>query len=442
MSKQRIFSAVKRLGDFVVTHGKGSRVWTKEGGKYLDFTSGIAVLSTGHCHPTVVAAVQEQAARVTHIQVGCAHNEKMLELADKVATLVPGDGVLDSFFFANSGAEAVEGALRLARQATGKDNIIAFTNGYHGRTQATLAVTSSSISFRGNRIGPSGGGTFFAPFPTYFPYHTSEVVLQEMEHMMKTATNPQDTAAVLIEPVLGEGGYIPAPPEFMKGLRSFCDNHGILLIADEVQSGFGRTGKMFAVEHSEVVPDILVMAKGIASGYPLSAIATRKELSDRQTKGSMGGTYGGNAVACAAALATIQVFEQEKLLDNVMARGAQLTTSLLALQQRFPWVCDVRGPGLMVGLEFDQKAVPAGCAAAISKICLENNLMLLPTGVKETLRFAPALVVSEAEVAECLDIFGSAMEKYAAETGLLDLSKSHDTCDTTIEVQIPKLAKA
>lgn len=418
MSTSRLFYGVKRMADFVITHGKGCHVFTKDGGKYLDFTSGIAVVSTGHCHPRVVAAVQQQAARITHAQMSCGYSEKMLELADKVATLVPGNGTLDSFFFANSGAEAVEAALRLARQTTGKDNIIAFTNGYHGRTQGTLAVTSSGHAFRGNRIGPSGGGAFFAPYPTYNSYHTSEVVLDEMEHMLKTCTNPQDTAAVLIEPVLGEGGYVPAPVDFMKGLRALCDKHGLLLIADEIQSGFGRTGKMFAVEWSDIVPDVLIMAKGIASGYPISAIATRKELSDMQMKGSMGGTYGGNAVCCAAALATIEVFEEEKLLENVMARSAQITNRLNVLKHRYPWVKDVRGRGLMVGMDFNQKMVPAGCAGRLSALCLENNLMLLPTGVKETLRFAPPLVVTEAECAECLDIFEEAMQTYADEVGL------------------------
>ena len=317
-SIRKLFPAVKRLTEFVVTSGSGCSVRTQCGRTLLDFTSGIGVTSTGHCHPAVVEAVREQAGSVVHAQMSVVHHDKMLALVEKLEPLMPHPS-LDSFFFANSGSEAVESALRLARHATGKDSVIAFSGGYHGRTSGALAVTSSQTAYRGTKASMLPGGTFFAPYPYELlgMHRSTEVVMGEMELMLKTMTSPSETAAVIIEPVLGEGGYYAAPPEFMRLLRDFCDRHGILLIADEVQSGFGRTGKMFAVEHSETRPDIMVMAKGIASGYPLSAIVCSSDLSNRQAKGCMGGTYGGNAVSCAAALATLDVFEREKILDNV-----------------------------------------------------------------------------------------------------------------------------
>ena len=266
-------------------------------------------------------------------------------------------------------------------------------------------------------------GTFFAPYPYEHlgPHRNQEIVMSELELMLKTATAPWETAAVLIEPVLGEGGYVPAPVPFMKALRAFCDAHDIMLIADEVQSGFGRTGKLFAIEHSGIEPDILIMAKGIASGYPISAIATRAEVSAAQAAdggmGCVGGTYGGNAVACAAAMATLDVFEAEDVVANAEARGEQLRDGLRRVAEAPATqgaIEDVRGWGLMVGCEFDPKLT--GLAGRISKLCLEDHqLMLLPTGVREAMRFVPALVVTEAEIDECLGKFEASLAQAVAE---------------------------
>jgi 4-aminobutyrate aminotransferase len=253
MSKKNLFRGIKRLSDIVVDYGKGSRIYSTEGKSFLDFTAGIGVVSTGHCHPTVVEAVQKQASIGVHMQQSCYMNKGTLELIEKLSGGVVPAG-LDSYFFANSGAEAVEGAVRLARQATGKDNIIVFSGGYHGRTLLTLALTSSGAGYRGGRLGPAPGGHFFVPYPYEHigPHRSADVVLSELEALLKTHTSPTETAAVLIEPVLGEGGYCPPPPGFMSRLAALCKRHNILLIADEVQSGFGRTGTMFAVEHDQV----------------------------------------------------------------------------------------------------------------------------------------------------------------------------------------------
>jgi len=283
-------------------------------------------------------------------------------------------------------------------------------------------VTSSSIGYRGpGGPGPLPYGAFFAPYPYEHmgAHRNTEVVLGELDLMLKTQTPQGETAAVLIEPVLGEGGYVPAPLPFMRALRDWCTSNDILLIADEVQSGFGRTGKMFAVEHSGVEPDILVMAKGIASGYPLAATVTRDDISIKQgvASGAMGGTYGGNAVACAAAMATLDVFESEDIVGNSFARGEQLRSGLRDIAATVNGaedvITDVRGLGLMVGCEFNLGMT--GICGAISKKCHEKDLLLMTTGVRETLRFMPALVVSEAEIDEALAVFKQSVQEVLAE---------------------------
>jgi len=399
----RIFPGVKRLTELVVEKGKGCEVWTTEGARYLDFTAGIGVVSTGHCHPRVVAAVQEQAGKMVHAQQSCYYSITVNQLIEKLSPLVPQD--LDSFFFANSGAEAVEGALRLARQATGRDTVIAFLGGYHGRTSGSLAITSSSNSYRGARSGPLPGGTAWAQYPYEFAGFTAEHSLESLDLLLLQQATASEVAAVIIEPVLGEGGYVVPPEGYLKTLRDWCTARGILLIADEVQSGCGRTGRMWAYEHFDVVPDILVTAKGIASGYPLSVVTTRSELSALQSPGCMGGTYGGNAVACAAALATLDVFEQEGLLENARLRGDQLMQGLRSMGVGISSkLGDVRGLGLMVGAEFNREVVGKKFAGKVSQQCFERGLLVLTAGHRETLRLCPPLVVTESEVDETLGI--------------------------------------
>jgi len=404
-----MFRGVKRYCNDKVERGEGSVLWTTTGKRLLDFSSGIAVVSTGHCHPRIVEAVREQAGKVVHLQQSCVQSAVQWELVEKLQPLMP-EG-LDAFFFTNSGAEAVEGAMKLARQATGRDGIIAFYGGYHGRTQACLSVTTSQAGYKGNRAGPLPGSAYFVPFPYEHAGFSVEHTKAQLDMAIKMQTPASDTAAVIIEPILGEGGFVVPPQGFLTWLRKWCNDHDILMIADEVQSGAGRTGKMWAVDHEAVTPDIMTAAKGIASGYPLAAVVARSTISDQQVPGCMGGTYGGNAVACAAAIATLEVFEQEQILQNTLQRGEQLLKGLRMMSQKPKFkgvIGDIRGRGLMIAVEFSNPGFGdgfAGIAKDVSSGCLNRNMLLLNTGARETMRFAPPLVVTEAEVEESLSIF-------------------------------------
>lgn len=403
----KIFPGVKRATELVIESGKGSEVWTTDGKRYLDLTSGIGVLSTGHCHPTVVKAVQEQATKSSHVQQSCYYSDTMNTLIEKLGPVVPSGH--DSFFFANSGAEAVEGALRLARHATGRDTVISFLGGYHGRTSGCLAVTTSSASYRGSRAGPLPAGSAYARYPYEYAGVSSEHALESLELILLQQAKASEIAAVIIEPVLGEGGYVVPPQGFLKSLHAWCAKHDILLIADEVQSGYGRTGRQWAVEHFDVNPDILVSAKGIASGYPLSMVTSRSDLTSKQQPGCMGGTYGGNAVSCAAALATLEVFEKEGIVKNAAARGTQLMDGLRAIAaKKGSPIGDVRGLGLMVGVEFDPDA--GKVATKVAESCFEQGLLILTTGHRDSIRLIPPLVVTSQEIEEVLGVFEKAVD--------------------------------
>lgn len=413
-AKERLSPVWTHLTQIVVERAEGCCLYDEAGQRYLDFTSGIGVTNTGHCHPRVVAAVQEQAARLLHGQANIVFHPPMLRLVEELRTVVPAP--LDTFFFSNSGAEAVEAAVKLARQATGRTNIIVFQGSFHGRTVGTMSMTTSKTVYR---VGyqPLMPGVFVAPYPYRYRYgwsdeETVEFCLRELEHLLLSQTAPEETAAIVVEPVLGEGGYVVPPPGFLEGLRRVCDEHGILLVADEVQSGFGRTGKFFAHEHFGVTPDILVMAKGLASGLPLSGIAAPADLMARWLPGSHGGTYGGNAVACAAAVATVQVIHDEGLLENTVERGAQLVAGLEQLQAEHDAIGEVRGLGLMVAVEFTGADGHHGkdFATAVQQACLAENLLLLTCGTYgNVIRWIPPLVVTAEEIDEALDIFGRAV---------------------------------
>jgi 4-aminobutyrate aminotransferase len=404
-----------RFTPIVAQRAEGAYVYDRDGTRYLDFTCGIAVTNTGHCHPKVVRAIQEQAAKLLHGQVNIIFHQPLLELAEELRTIVP--EALDCFFFSNSGAEAVEGAVKLARHATGRPNVIVFQGSFHGRTALTMALTTSKTVYR---VGyqPLPAGVFVAPYPYTYRYgwspeETEAFCLRELEFLLKTQTAPSETAAILVEPVLGEGGYVVPTPGFLKGLRRICDEYDILLIADEIQSGFGRTGRWFAVEHFGVVPDVMVMAKGLASGLPLSGIAARRELMERWIPGSHGGTYGGNAVACAAAVATIRAIREDGLLENAQQMGAQLMERLRTLQAEFPVIGDVRGLGLMIASEFTAAdGTPAtDLAKAVVEGCLKRHLMLLTCGPwGNTVRWIPPLVVTPEQIEEAVAIFKEALE--------------------------------
>jgi len=416
-SMQYLSPVWTHMSDIIVERAEGCYVYDLAGKGYLDFTSGIGVTNTGHCHPKIVKAIQDQAAKLLHGQANIVYSPSVIRLVEELKTVVPQH--LDSFFFSNSGAEAVEGAVKLARQTTGRANVIVFQGSFHGRTNQTMAMTTSKTIYR---VGyqPLAAGIFVAPFPYTYRYGwdkeiTVDFCLNELEYMLLSQTAPQETAAVIIEPVLGEGGYVVPPVRFMQTLREICDRHGILLIIDEVQSGFGRTGRFFALEHFDIQPDILVMAKGLASGMPMSGIAAPMDLMRKWIPGSHGGTYGGNAVAAAAATATVQVIRDEGLVENAAVRGHQLMDGLEELQDRYPVIGDVRGMGLMVGVEMsapDGRKPNPDVAKNIQKSCLADNMLLLTCGTYgNVIRWIPPLVVTEAQINDGLTIFEKAVGK-------------------------------
>lgn len=400
----------------IAERGEGCKIYGTDGKVYLDFTCGIGVTSTGHCHPKVVAAIREQAGLLLHGQINIICHKPILELIEELRPVVPSN--IDGFFFTNSGAEAVEGTIKLARQVTGKPNVIVFQGSFHGRTVGAMSLTTSKTIYRSG-YQPLMPGVFVAPYPYAFRYgwdeeKTSQWCLEELELLFLTQTSPEETAAILIEPVLGEGGYVVPPVSFMKGLREICDRTGILLIADEVQSGFGRTGKWFAIEHFGIQPDIMSVAKGIASGMPISGVFSRMELMKKWTPGSHGGTYGGNAVAAAAGVATIKAIKEENLIQNALQRSEQLVSGLRKLQEEFPVIADIRGLGLMIGVEFrnTQRKPDKTTAKAVIHNCLDRNLILISCGPWDnTIRWIPPLVVSEAEISQALAIFEESLKE-------------------------------
>ncbi|KAH8775151.1 4-aminobutyrate aminotransferase [Hyaloscypha finlandica] len=430
---KHVARGIGRLSTEVLDSGSGSYVTTVSGRKLLDFTSGIGVTNLGHCHPAVTKAAQAQVGKLVHGQVNIAFQKPYLELVEALIPLMPHKS-LDTFFFWNSGSEAVEAAVKLARHATKKQNVIVMQGSYHGRTMGTLAMTRSKTVY-GENFAPLMPGVFAVPFPYCkqcsvaahsdgkfgFENCCMDPVLQ-LELLLKRETAPSDTAAIFIETVLGEGGYVPPPAGYLARVREICDKNGILMVADEVQCGYGRTGKLFAIEHWGVRPDILVMAKGIANGFPLSGIVSRKELMDMQKPGSMGGTYSGNAVSCAAAVAVLKAFQEEKILENVNARGEELKATLRAAQEdpkTRHMIYDVRGLGLMLALE----CVPGkGYASKIQAKCMEKDMLLLATSIYDTLRFIPPLNITKEDMAEGCRIIREAIEEVAAEEGYPETS--------------------
>ncbi|HLC01653.1 MAG TPA: aminotransferase class III-fold pyridoxal phosphate-dependent enzyme [Anaerolineales bacterium] len=404
-----------RIFNIRVDRGEGCYLIDIDGRRYLDFTSGIGVANTGHAHPRVVEAIQAQAAKLLHAQANIVIHQPMLDLIEELLPIMPQP--LSSFFFSNSGAEAIEAAVKLARHATGRPNIIVFQGSFHGRTNATMAMTTSKTAYRAG-YQPLASGVFVAPFPYFYRYGwdektTLDFCLKELKLLLKTQTAPEETAAMLVEPVQGEGGYVIPPDGFLPELREICDHYGIMLIADEIQSGFGRTGKWMAVDHWGVQPDVLVMAKGLASGLPLSGIAARPEAMAKWSPGTHGGTYGGNVVACAGAVATVKVIREEELIENAVATGQVLISGLAKIQEEHPEIGDVRGLGLMVGTEFTSRdgAPWTEGAKAVVQACLAENLMLLTCGPWDnTIRWIPPLVVNEAQIKEALGIFEKALQ--------------------------------
>jgi 4-aminobutyrate aminotransferase len=415
-----------RITNLVVDHGEGAWLVTPEGDRYLDYTSGIGVTNTGHAHPRVVAAIQAQAAKLLHGQQNIVFHEPGLRLYDRLAHLLPGGPW--GAFLSNSGAEAVEAAVKLARVATGRPAMIAFRYGFHGRTAQAMALTAAKDVYRA-AFEPLPGSVYHASYPYCYRApgggHAPDACTCDWEDQLDLLFHqlvyPERVAGVIVEPVVGEGGYLVPPPGFLPRLREITREHGILLIADEVQTGFGRTGEMFAVRHWDVEPDILVMAKGIASGLPLSGIIARREILDRLPPGTHGGTYGGNVVACAAALATLDVIEDEGLVANARERGAQLLEGLRRLCAGRPGVGDVRGMGLMVALEFvragegDGRVPDPALTKRVQQAAFDRRLLVLTAGTYvNVIRIIPPLVTTAAEVDQALTIIGEALDAAGA----------------------------
>ncbi|MEI5098111.1 aminotransferase class III-fold pyridoxal phosphate-dependent enzyme [Streptomyces sp. PmtG] len=406
---------LKQATPVVATRGEGMYLYDADDRRYLDFTAGVGVTNTGHCHPRVVEAVRRQTGQLIHGQYTTVMHDQLLTLTERLGDVLP-DG-LDSLFYLNSGSEAVEAALRLARQATGRQNVIVFDGSFHGRTMGAAAMSTAGTRFRAG-IGPLMPGVAVAPFPHAFGLGLSEEAAVEhalhgLDQVLATVSAPEETAAMFVEPVLGEGGYVPAPPGFLAGLRERADRHGILLVLDEIQSGFGRTGRFWAHHHSPgVVPDVLITAKGLASGFPLSAIAAPVELMGRAWPGSQGGTYGGNAVACAAALATLDVIRDEGLVDNAAEQGNRLVDGLRKTAADVPAIVDVRGTGLMLASEFRRPdgSPDAALARGVQQAAAERGLLLLTCGVHgNAVRMIPALVVTAEQIDEALALWSDAV---------------------------------
>jgi len=405
---------LKQATGVVAARGEGVLLYGEDDRCYLDFTAGIGVTSTGHCHPRVVEAAQRQVGTLIHGQYTTVMHRPLLTLTERLGDVLPAH--LDRLFFANSGSEAIEAALRLSRQATGRPNVIVFHGGFHGRTVAAASMTTSGTKFRSG-FSPLMSGVHISPFPdpTHFGWpleQATDFALSQLDYVLQTVSNPADTAAFFVEPVLGEGGYVPANERFFAGLRERADRHGILLVVDEVQTGFGRTGRFWGGDHFGSRPDILVTAKGLASGFPLSAIAAPSALMEKAWPGSQGGTYGANAVACAAALATLDVIRDEELVQNAADRGAQLKQALQTVADKHERITDVRGLGLMIGNEFrDADGRPDGAAAAAAQQeAARRGLLLLTCGAwSQVVRFIPALVVDPDQIDEAAAIWSDAV---------------------------------
>jgi 4-aminobutyrate aminotransferase len=400
-----------------VSRAEGVYVYDREGKRYLDFLAGFGACNAGHNHPRIVAAARAQMERLVHAPVGVMAHEPLLRLAHELGSVAPGGA--DMFFFGNSGSEAVDGALKMARYVTGRSDFIAFLGSFHGRMLGGTAVTASKAKYRQGH-GPHLPGVHFARFP--YPYRSAapdeqactDEALGDIERLFEYVVRPQDVAAMLVEPVQGEGGYIFPPRGWLVALRRICDEHDILLIFDEVQAGFGRTGQWFASDLYDVQPDVVCLAKGIANGFRLGAIGACREIMGQWGAASHGTTYGGNPVACAAALATLEVIREEGLLENARQQGAYLLDELRELQTRSPIVGDVRGAGLMIAVEFvksgTDKEPNSDAVRHILKRCLEDGLLMYPCGHwTQTIRLIPPLTITHAQLEEGLDIFRRAV---------------------------------
>ncbi|HYD94572.1 MAG TPA: 4-aminobutyrate--2-oxoglutarate transaminase [Noviherbaspirillum sp.] len=392
--------------NFFAQRALNAELWDVENRRYIDFASGIAVLNTGHRHPRLVAAIEEQLGRFTHTAYQIVPYEGYVTLAERINAIAPGDFDKKTAFF-STGAEAVENAIKVARSATGRPAVIAFTGGFHGRTMMGMALTGKVAPYKLG-FGPFPAEVYHAPFPVALHGVTVEQSLAALQTLFKADVDPRRVAAIILEPVQGEGGFHVAPPAFMESLRALCDEHGILLVCDEVQTGFARTGKMFAIEHYAVVPDLITMAKSLAGGMPLSALCGRAELMDAPAPGGLGGTYAGNPLAIASAHAVLDVIRDENLVERANVLGNRLKERLNTVRERVREIAEVRGLGAMVAVEFHDPATrqpDAGFARKVQAAALEKGLLLLTCGTHaNVIRFLFPLTIEDALMDEALDI--------------------------------------
>jgi 4-aminobutyrate aminotransferase/(S)-3-amino-2-methylpropionate transaminase len=401
----------------VIDHAQGSELWDSDGRRYIDFVGGIGVMNVGHNHPRVMEAVRSQVERVTHTSFQVVMYESYLRLAQRLSELAPSDGPNKAIFF-STGAEAVENAVKIARAYTGRPAVISFRGGFHGRTLLALTLTGSVQPYKQN-FGPYAAEVYQAPFPYEYRGWSTERALESLNELLASDVSPQRVAAIIIEPVLGEGGFVPAPREFLQGLRTLTEKHGILLIADEIQSGFGRTGRFFAIEHSGVKPDLITVAKSLAAGFPLSGVVGRAEVMDAPTPGGLGGTYGGNPIACAAGLAVFDVMRDERLPERAARIGSVVEERMRSWQAEHDLVGDVRVMGAMAGMELvrDRKTKePADTETArLLGLARDRGLILLRAGVHHNvIRTLMPLTIPDEQLDEGLDMLGAALAEIAA----------------------------
>lgn len=414
---QAVARGVANMHNLYADHAENAEIWDVEGKRYIDFAGGIGVLNTGHRHPKVMAAVQAQMERYTHTCFQVMPYEPYVALAERLNQLAPGDAPKKSLFL-TTGAEAVENAVKIARAYTGRPAIIAFNGGYHGRTVMTLGLTGKVAPYKVG-FGPFPAEIYHVPFPIAVHGISSEQSLAALQTLFKADVEPERVAAIIIEPVQGEGGFYVAPNEFLRQLRALCDQHGILLIADEVQAGAGRTGKVFAMEHSGVVPDLTTLAKSIAGGFPISAVVGRADIMDSVGPGGLGGTYAGSPLGCAAALAVLDVFEEERILQRSLELGERLQGRLRQMAQRFSCIGDVRGLGSMVAMELfknDSARTPdPDLTKALVVAAAERGLILLSCGMYgNTIRVLVPITGSNELIDEGLDIMESCLASLTA----------------------------
>jgi 4-aminobutyrate aminotransferase/(S)-3-amino-2-methylpropionate transaminase len=401
----------------VIADGRGATVTDADGNSFVDFTGGVGCLNVGHAHPRVVAAVKEQAARFLHTDFTIVPYEIYVAYAERLVAVAPFSGPAKAAFF-NAGTEAVENAVKFARGYTGRPAVIGFEGGFHGRTLLSLTLTSKTHPYKAG-LGPFAPEVYRVPFPDEYRGITARDALDALERSLSTQVAAETVAAIVVEAVQGEGGFIPAPPAFMEGLRAICDREGILLVVDEVQTGFGRTGRMFAVEHYGIEPDLITVAKSIAAGLPLSGVVGKAEIMDALWDNAVGGTYVGNPVALAAAVAVLHVFEEEGLVERAQRIGDTIRARMLGWQERFEAIGDVRGLGAMLAVEYvedrETKAPAPGIASRVAEEAAVRGLLLLKAGIHSNCnRVLCPLVITDAELDEGLAAWEEALEAVLA----------------------------